>query len=418
MTRNTSQKTILILSQVYVPDPASVGQHMADAAEGLAERGYRVVVFTSRRGYDDWHVKYPARETRGGVEIVRLPFSSFGKASLVLRLLAALLFMVQCAVRGLVVRKLAAILVTTSPPMCSLAAVAVSMLRRVPIKFWVMDLNPDQLIEMGKLTERSFAARIFNSINRLILRRSADVVALDRFMADRLNRKYDVTEKLHIMPPWPHDDHLEVVDHAENPFRKEHGLEDKFVIMYSGNHGLTTPVTTILDAAIRLQDVDSLVFMFIGGGHVERVIAEHHPTNIRSLPYQPLSQIKYSLSAADVHLVTMLDEVVGVIHPCKIYGAMSVHRPVLMVGPDPSHVTDILDEHRIGWRVPHGDVDAAVEVIRKILATDRDELAEMGRRAGQAVDAYFSKEHLATRFCDVLERGLGEETLEKAEASS
>jgi glycosyltransferase involved in cell wall biosynthesis len=412
MTEQAPRKTILILTQVYVPDPTSLGQHMADAAEGLAERGHRVIVFTSRRGYDDWRVKYPAREVRGGVEVYRLPLSSFGKSSLALRLLAGLLFVAQCAARGLVVARLSAVLVSTSPPMCSLAALVISWLRGVPIKFWVMDLNPDQMIAMGKLSQGSLPARCLNWLNRATLRRAADVVTLDPFMAESLNRKHDVTEKLHILPPWPHDEHLEVIDHHDNPFRREHGLEGRFVVMYSGNHGLNTPVTTLLDAALRLADIPELVFMFIGGGlgkaAVERVIAEHQPSNIRSLPYQPLNQIKYSLSAADVHLVTMLDLLVGVAHPCKVYGAMRLQRPVLLVGPDPSHVASILGEYGNGWRVPGGDVDAAVSMIRRIVATDRDELAEMGRRGGAAVDARFSKEHLAARFLDVVERGLGE----------
>lgn len=403
-------KTLLVLSQVYVPDPTSVGQHMADASVEMVKRGWRVVVFTSDRGYENPSDKYTRYETIDGVEVRRLPLTSFGKHSMALRLLAACSFVLQCIFLGLFVRRVAAVFATTSPPFSSFGALVISLLRRVPIKFWVMDLNPDQLIAMEKISSSSVPARLFNGLNRLILHRADDIVALDRFMADRLNRKVNVSSKMHVMPPWPHQDHRDVVARANNPFRKNHGLEEKFVFMYSGNHGFTTPVTTILQAALRLQKEKELVFMFIGGGHgkkeVEQVIAEHHPPNIISLPYQPLSQTKYSLSAADVHLVTMWDQVVGIIHPCKIYGAMSVQRPILMVGPEPSHVTDILDEYRIGWRVPRGDTEAAAAMIRKIMATDKRELVEMGHRAAKAVAAHYTKQHLCGRFCDVLESGL------------
>src|SRR6478752_4509780 len=54
--------TIVIFSQVFIPDPASVGQHIADVAFELVRRGYRVRVYTSRRGYDDPTQKYPKRE--------------------------------------------------------------------------------------------------------------------------------------------------------------------------------------------------------------------------------------------------------------------------------------------------------------------------------------------------------------------
>src|SRR5215831_17051886 len=145
--------TILVLSQVYIPDPASVGQHMADAAAAMAARGYRVVAIVSGRGYDDPTVKYKPRETIDGVEIVRLPLASFGKKSIPIRLLGAFMFLSQALVRGLFVRNLTGILVSTSPPMCSVVAVIIGFIRRVPITYWLMDLNPDQVIALGKYKE-------------------------------------------------------------------------------------------------------------------------------------------------------------------------------------------------------------------------------------------------------------------------
>ena len=41
----TKKSTILVMSQVYVPDPTSVGQHMHDAAKELASRGIDPQVF-------------------------------------------------------------------------------------------------------------------------------------------------------------------------------------------------------------------------------------------------------------------------------------------------------------------------------------------------------------------------------------
>ena len=80
------QLVILVMSQVYVPDPTSVGQHMHDAAKELAARGNTVRVLTSARGYEDPSQKYPRKEVREGVHIRRLPLSSFGKSSILIRL--------------------------------------------------------------------------------------------------------------------------------------------------------------------------------------------------------------------------------------------------------------------------------------------------------------------------------------------
>ncbi len=410
VTDQRSKKTILVLSQVYVPDPASVGQHMHDAAAELALRGFGVRVLASANGYDDPKVEYPIHETRDGVTIRRLPWSSFGKKSIALRLLGGFLFMFQSIFRGLFTPGLSAILVSTSPPMCAAAAMFIAFFRRVPIKYWVMDLNPDQMVELGKLKPDAFLVRTYDWFNRLILSQASDVVALDRFMAARLTKKRDVSAKMKIMPPWPHDGHLEVVKHENNPFRKQHGLDGKFVIMYSGNHALSNPITTILDAALKMQDQTDVVFMFIGGGigkkEVEKAIADHKPKNIISLPYQPLDTIKYSLSAADVHIVSIGNGLVGVVHPCKVYGAMAVQRPILLLGPDPCHVSDLIRDEKIGWLIEHGDVSRALEVIGEIVSTPKGELDAMGSRARELTERELNKRVQCGRFCDVVARGL------------
>ncbi len=207
-----------------------------------------------------------------------------------------------------------------------------------------------------------------------------------------------------------HSDHLESVPHDENPFRKQHGLEGKFVVMYSGNRGQTTPVKTVLEAAVRMQDRGNLVFMFIGGGmdkrDVEETIARHQPTNIIDLPYQPMDRLRYSLSAADVHVVTMGDNVVGVIHPCKVYGAMALGRPILLVGPNECHIADIMENKHVGWHVQHGDVEGTIGAIDQMMAMPPEELQAMGDEAAGIVQERFQQQQMIDEFTEIMLRGL------------
>ena len=389
---------------MYVPDPASVGQHLADAAAELVRRGHRVLVLTSDRGYDDPSVRYEGREVIDGVEVRRLPLCSFGKGLIAVRLLAALSFVTQAIVQGLLVRGLDAVVVSTSPPMASIVALVLSYLRGPSLKFWVMDLNPDQLVALGKLAPGSLPVRVFDALNRRVLARAADVIVLDRFMAQRVLRKLDVRDKLSVIPPWPLSDRLEPVSHAANPFRRAHALEDKRVVMYSGNHSPSNPLTTILRAAERLADDPRMVFLFVGGGTGKGEVEACASPNVRSLPYQPLDQLRYSLSAADVHLVTMGNDLVGIVHPCKIYGALAVARPIVFLGPEPCHVADILAEHQIGWRVAQGDVDGAERLLRGLASVDDAEIASRGEHGRRLVTGALSKSVLCGRLADVLER--------------
>jgi hypothetical protein len=401
-----TRKTLLIISQVFIPDPASVGQHMADVAREMATRVWRVVVLTSARGYDDPSVRYPSRELWNGVEIVRFPLSSFGKANLTSRLFGQALFLAQCILRGVMTRGLDAVLVSTIPPMASAAALVIRMVQRKPVTFWVMDINPDEAVLLGKVQALSWGVRCLDWLNRWILRVSHRVVVLDRYMETRMVSKLDVSKKVAILPPWPHEDYIEPVDHRVNPFRVKHGLKNKFVFMYSGNMSIASPLTTVVSAALRFRDDPRLVFVFIGGGlgkqEVEEAIQLYRPANMLCLPYQPLNEIKYSLSAADVHFVTLGDKMAGVIHPCKVYGIMAAARPFIYVGPKPSHITNILERAPLGWFVDGGDVEGLVSLISELSSFDSATLRQMGLSGKGLLEREYGKSKLCGEFCDIL----------------
>lgn len=403
---DTHQRTLLIISQVYAPDPAAVGQHITDVAEEMARRGWRVVVYTSARGYDDPSQRYPSREHRHGVVVRRLPLSSFGKRSIAIRLLAQSLFMLQATVLGLLTRRLAIVLVSTSPPFAGLGGSLVSLLRRVPLVWWVMDLNPDQMIAAGKIREQSLAARAFDWINRFTMRQARDIVVLDRFMKDRVIAKLLVAEKVRVIPPWPHDDRLTYGPPKPNPFRSAQGLNESFIVMYSGNHAIQHPLDTLLEAATRMESEPSLRFVFVGGGAGKAAVEARVAAgarNILSVPYQPLERVGESLSAADVHVVTMGDEMVGIIHPCKIYGALAVGRPILYLGPEHSHAGAILNGARFGRSVRHGDVAGAISAICDLMRLGDAERAALGREAAALAAERYSRKAALGRFCDILE---------------
>ena len=399
-------RTLLVICQVYEPDPAAVGQQVADVAREMARRGWRVVVYTSARGYEDPAIRYPQREERDGVTIRRLPLSSFGKRSLAVRLLGQTLFMAQAMFRGVWTRGLEAVLVSTSPPFAGFGGALVAAIRRVPFTWWVMDVNPDQIAVTGRLTDRSLLVRLFKWMNRFTLARAANVVTLDRFMAERVRGQATGPITVDVVPPWAKTDVGRVPPGDAAGFRRTHGLPEAFVVMYSGNHAIQHPLTTLLDAAVRLESDPRIVFVFVGGGAgkaaVEARIAAG-ARNLRSLPFQLLDSLRSSLGAADVHAVSMGDEVVGIVHPCKIYGAMAVGRPILFFGPERSHGGEIVCGQSIGWTIPHGDVDGAVRAIVAAATMEPAALALMGENAAESVATEFSPDRLRGRVCDVIE---------------
>ncbi|HKR21567.1 MAG TPA: glycosyltransferase, partial [Pyrinomonadaceae bacterium] len=175
-------------------------------------------------------------------------------------------------------------------------------------------------------------------------------------------------------------------------FRERHGLSDKFVVMYSGNHSPCHPLDTLLDAALKLKTRDDVAFCFVGGGSeyakVRDFVSRHQLGNIKCLPYQPLDELSDSLSAADLHVVVMGEPFVGIVHPCKVYNIMSLGTPILYIGPESSHVTDL--KYTI-LSSRHGDTDSVVTRILESREYERKPLNS------------FSKQILLPQFIDHLE---------------
>lgn len=358
---------ILLLNQCFYPDVVSTAQHLTDLATALTARGHEVTVIASARGYDDPTTGFKRRERWQGIEILRLPSLSFGKNGRWRRALNFGSFLLLCSLRLLTLSRFDLVIALTSPPLISFLAALFVKVKGGNFCFWVMDLNPDEAIAAGWLEERSLTSRLLQRMLRYSTRVATRTIVLDRFMKERLGTKGVDPARIAIVPPWPHDDHVSYSETGREAFRRQHELSEKFVVMYSGNHSPCHPLDTLLEAARALAARSDIVFCFIGGGSEQVKVREfalrHGLSNVRCLPYQPLNDLSSSLSAADLHAVVMGEKFVGIVHPCKVYNILSVGAPILYVGPDPSHVTDIASQHGKVFCVRHGDVEGVVTAI-------------------------------------------------------
>ena len=425
----TQRSTLLVISQVFPPDAAAVGRPLADVAEEMARRGWRVVVVTAGNGYEDPAVRYRAHETLRGVDVRRLSAASFGKATLAHRLLGGGLFVAQALAYGLFIRRATVVLVSTSPPFAGFAGAILAWLRGLPTVWWVMDLNPDQIVAAGRLAPHAWPVRLFDAMNRITLRVARRVIVLDRFMQQRVEAKIPQQapvaspgtggflgnqratrdrrhSKMQVIPPWSAARPGCWRPPWPNAFRDARGLDRKFVVMYAGNHALQHPLDTLLDAAARLEHDRDVAFVFIGGGAGKAAIDARicaGAANLVSLPFQPAGQLDDVLTAADVHVVSMGGDVVGIVHPCKIYGALAVGRPVLFFGPAESPPGELLADLGAGRRVDHGDVAGAVEAIGSLRSLAPQTRAALGQASAHAIATRFGACELCREVCDLIE---------------
>ena len=359
---------ILLLNQCFYPDVVSTAQHLTDLAVTLSSRGHEVTVVASDRGYDDPKTRFPRRERWNNIDIVRIPSLSFGKKGKWRRALNFASFLLICSLRLLTLRRFDVVIALTSPPLISFLAALFVKLKGGHFCFWVMDLNPDEAIAAGWLKEDSLTSRLLQRMLKFSLQQATRTIVLDRFMKDRVIAKGIDSSRIAIVPPWSHDDHVIYSETGRKVFRAKYGLDDKFVVMYSGNHSPCHPLDTLLKAALHLQTHEEIVFCFVGGGSeqlkVREFATEHALSNVKCLPYQPLTDLSASLSAADLHVVVMGEQFVGIVHPCKVYNIMSIGVPALYIGPQPSHVSDIAMNQRESFCLArHGDIEGVAAAI-------------------------------------------------------
>lgn len=418
-----------------------------------------MTVLASRRAYDNPETVLPKHETWRGIRIIRIGSTGFGKGAKWRRISDFASFLALCSWRLLFLPRFDAVVALTSPPLVSFLATWVARLRGSRFYYWVMDFNPDEAIAAGWLRVGSLAARLLEKMSRFSLRHANKIIALDRYMRDRIVAKGISPHRIAILVPWAHDNHVEFDPKGRYQFRQAHGLQDKFVVMYSGNHSPVHPLDTLLEAAKVLEKEEegerreqkgessvierqalaleerknrnaesggevrnteppfttlpssqpntlpAVVFLFVGGGSEWCKVKESAGQNVVCLPYQPLEALSGSLSAADLHGVVMGNDMVGLVHPCKIYNILSVGAPVLYIGPTPSHISEIVAELNgtyLARAAGHGEVGKVVDVVKEV----RKQKAE-SRNAGEwrvpEIHARFSRNAVLPRMLDILE---------------
>jgi glycosyltransferase involved in cell wall biosynthesis len=377
---------------------------LTDLAVELAGAGHEVTVIASDRGYDNPAIRFPRRETWQGIRIIRIPSLALGKSSKWRRVVNFASFLLVCSLRLILLPRFDVVLSLTSPPLISVLGACFVLVKGGRPISWVMDLNPDEAIAAGWLKRDSLTARVLFRFLGYSLGSAERVIVLDRFMKERLMDKGVSEEKLTVIPPWSHNDRVAFDAAGGAEFRAAHGLSEKFVVMYSGNHSPCHSLDTLLGAARKLAAREDIVFCFVGGGSEYDKVksAAQQLKNIVCLPYQPLDRLAMSLSAADLHVVVMGDSFTGIVHPCKIYNILEIGSPVLYIGPANSHVVDViakLDDLDLVCSARHDDVDA---VANYIVAGTKN-LAGRRSAAAMKVARTFSKEALLPRIVELIE---------------
>jgi colanic acid biosynthesis glycosyl transferase WcaI len=399
---------ILLITQVFYPDTVSVSQHLTDLANKLVEDGHEVTVYSSSYPYEEKTHRYESFENYQGIKINRLRQSSFGKGSTLARLFDFFTFYFFISIKLFSLKKSEYDLMvgTTVPPLLSLVGVFVSKIKGIKFHYWVMDLQPELSISSGLIKKGSFSANFFTRLGNYIIRNSAGVITLDRFMTQYLYSRGAKKDSVKTIAVWPVMDEPFKGSRLSNPFRIENSFGDKVVIMYSGNHAFVHQLDTLLDAALILKENSRFLFVFVGGGVRKKDVTafkvKYQLDNIVQLPFQPRENIHNSLGSSDIQVVILGNGQVGFTHPNKVYGAMYIGKPILYIGPTESHVADLLNDLEGNISVQHGESKILANKIELLFSKSWDEINNIGENNLTYANNNFHPDVLKQKMIDAI----------------
>lgn len=365
-----TRPSILFINRVYPPERGATGRMLRDLAKYFSRNGWQVQILTTG--------PRALRELDGAVKVTRVkgpekPRMGFGYIGVWLKLLFALRRLPKADV----------VVSMTDPPLaCGIGVVAASRMKARHVH-WCQDVYPDILPALG-LRLPSFAMRFFKALSMRWMKRADKVIAIGRCMGKYLSENGVPAKRISVIPNWPD---MELTDggnaltdgnrhnvpstvESAKPYSEQIKTDQKFRILYAGNIGLAHPMQTILEATKSLNQTNpEIEFVFVGEGprfnRISSYRAEHGLENIRLLPYQPNSRLREVMESGDVHIISMAHQATGLMVPSKLYSALSVHRPVLFVGPARTEIYKVLRDFQAGDAVEQGDVAALIDTILK-----------------------------------------------------
>lgn len=378
----------------------------SDLAFRLARAGVRVSVVTSRQLYENSGANLPAFECVEGVNIHRVTTASLGRGNLIGRGVDYTSFHLAAGAKLLSVLSSGDVVVAeTDPPMISVVVSRAAQLRRAHMVNWLQDVFPEVAEALGMSLQWAWLGKALMSIRDASLRRAVANIVLGERMREHLIARNLDPRRIRVIPNW--SDTRKVAPVPTQQSRTRHGLslDDKFVVGYSGNLGRAHEFETLLGAARLLRKDSRFAFLLTGSGAkvpaLRQAVAADRLNNFHFLPLQPAELLQDSLAASDVHVISLLPELEGLIVPSKLYGILAAGRPSVFIGAADGEVAKVIREHQCGITVSVADSEGLARELISML--DRpSHVAQMGRNARSVAESHYTAERAAQSWQQLL----------------
>ena len=400
---------ILFFNRSFYPDIEATGQLLTELCEELTKHGHNITVIAGKPYYHNQNNSFFFLRTEiyKDITIIRTGGTTLSKESLFKRIINLFFYFLFAFCGGFTLKKRPDIVISlTDPPVISLLGILFSKIYKAKFIYYCNDIYPDIGIITGKL-KNPFLNFLLQKSNMLSFTLADKIICIGESMKKRIIQKGIREDKISVIHNWVDTEKIYEVKKEDNSFINEYKLENKFIVMYSGNLGLTQNLEELLKVVQYFQNRTDIKFLFIGeGAYKKRLMTfaqNSNLTNLDFLPYQPKEKLKFSLSAANIHLVPFQKGLTGVLVPSKIYGILACGKPFVAWVDKESEIYEIAHDFKCGITVPPGDIRNTVRAINWAL-THRELLKEMGERGKKVVKKHFDKEISTNGFIKELEK--------------
>ena len=398
---------LAIVTQFFPPDYAATGQLIEELANNLGQYQIQASVFTGQPGYAFARSNALKRElTPGRVQIRRTQTTRLWSKQVRGKTLNGLLFCLRAGVQIVKHRKeIDVLLLTTAPPFLSIIGWFANLLFGIPYICLIYDLYPDVVTELGVSKDNSFIVKVWHKVNHLVWGRARQIIVLSSTMEQRLLSKHPrLLDKIKVIHNWANAGKIEPMDKQNNWFAKKHQTDRAFTVLYSGNLGRCHDADTILATVKLLQD-KPIQFVFIGAGvKYQKCLQEISAMgikNCRFLPYQPKQVLPYSLTCADLGLVSIADGLEGVVAPSKLYGVMAAGVPIAAICEPYSYLRSLINGIGFGACFDNNDAENLADFILQLAQNPR-KAKKMGSIGRQYLLDNFTPQITARQYAEVI----------------
>ncbi|BAY61941.1 group 1 glycosyl transferase [Calothrix brevissima NIES-22] len=388
---------ILIYSYNYYPEPIGIAPLMTELAEGLVKRGHQVRVVTAmpnypeRQIYSNYQGKLFHTEYKNGVEIQRSYVWVRPEPKLLDRILLDASFVVTSFVPALLGWR-PDVIISTSPslPVC-LPASLLALLYNCPLILNLQDILPEAAIHLGILKNK-LLIELFTQLEKFAYHSATKISVIADGFIDNLLKKGVPSHKIVSIPNWVDVNFIRPLPQENNQFRATHNLQNKFVVLYSGNIALTQGLETVVKAAAMLRHIPDIVFAIAGEAkglrRLQQECLNYGADNVLLIPFEPREKLPQMLAAADVGLVVQKKNVISFNMPSKIQVLLASGRALIGSVPENGTAAKAIKQSGGGFVVPPENPQALANAILDLYQNPK-KVKNLGYKSRQyAVEQY------------------------------